>query len=261
MCGEHRSQVIEEIKQRLKNKKKGIEKNPLRVISTQLVEAGVDIDFPVVYRALAGLDSIAQAAGRCNREGSLENLGIFKIFVPPKAAPIGVLRKAEDTTKGILSMNRDKILSSDNFKVFFEQLYFRLNSLDTKGIIPLLCDGRRNCEFSFRTVSEKFRLIDDQNSQSILVPFQEGEKWINLLKEKGAERWLMRKLQRFTVNIYRNDFVRLIKEKAIEEIALSNSNKQSGIYCLIGNQQYNNNVGLIGIFEEDKLSEPESFMC
>ena len=90
MCGEHRSDVIGVIKQRLKNNE------PVRVISTQLVEAGVDIDFPVVYRALAGLDSIAQAAGRCNREGRLlPELGKVVVFVSPRKAPAGILRKAD----------------------------------------------------------------------------------------------------------------------------------------------------------------------
>jgi CRISPR-associated endonuclease/helicase Cas3 len=92
MCGAHRSAQIAEIKQWLKE---GI---PTRVVSTQLVEAGVDLDFPVVYRALAGLDSIAQAAGRCNREGLQEN-GIVVVFIPPSKIPIGHLRQAASTTK------------------------------------------------------------------------------------------------------------------------------------------------------------------
>ena len=81
MCGEHRSQVIKQIKSDL------VSEIPVRVVSTQLVEAGVDIDFPTVYRAMAGLDSIAQAAGRCNREGRLNALGKLGqviVFNPPK---------------------------------------------------------------------------------------------------------------------------------------------------------------------------------
>lgn len=83
MCGAHRKDVIAHIKERLKAKREGRDTRPLRVVSTQLVEAGVDIDFPVVYRALAGLDSIAQAAGRCNREGRMQGLGRVVVFVPP----------------------------------------------------------------------------------------------------------------------------------------------------------------------------------
>ncbi|MDB5939861.1 MAG: CRISPR-associated helicase/endonuclease Cas3, partial [Polaromonas sp.] len=94
MCGSHRKEVIDQIKTRLKAKREGTDLEPLRVVSTNLVEAGVDIDFPVVYRALAGLDSIAQAAGRCNREGKLPGKGRVVVFVPPGRPPMGHLRKA-----------------------------------------------------------------------------------------------------------------------------------------------------------------------
>ena len=96
MCGAHRSKKIGAIRRRLEQ---GL---PTRVISTQLVEAGVDVDFPVVYRALAGLDSIAQAAGRCNREGLIEK-GTVVVFIPPTRPPAGVLRQAAEIGGRLLS--------------------------------------------------------------------------------------------------------------------------------------------------------------
>ena len=108
MCGEHRSRVISHVKQRL------LAGESVRVVSTQLVEAGVDVDFPVVYRALAGLDSLAQAAGRCNREGTLER-GEVMVFVPPTKAPLGPLRRAANTTVSLLAENPDHPLTRDLF--------------------------------------------------------------------------------------------------------------------------------------------------
>ncbi len=102
MCGQHRSKIIELIKNQLNSG------GEIRVISTQLVEAGVDIDFPVVYRALAGLDSITQSAGRCNREGKLNadgKLGEVHIFVPPTSAPKGMLLKGEQTSRELFSLD------------------------------------------------------------------------------------------------------------------------------------------------------------
>jgi len=97
LCGEHRSRLIRYIKWRLK---KGC---ALCVVSTQLIEAGVDVDFPVVFRAFAGLDSIAQATGRCNREGKLpDGPGRVFVFNPPQPSPLGLLRKVENTAKELL---------------------------------------------------------------------------------------------------------------------------------------------------------------
>ena len=101
----------------------------VRVVSTQLVEAGVDVDFPVVYRALAGLDSIAQAAGRCNREGKLER-GEVVVFVPPIKAPPGPLRRAADTAVSLLSGSSDHTLTRDLFSRYFEHFYMKAPSLD-----------------------------------------------------------------------------------------------------------------------------------
>ena len=89
MCGQHRSDKLKEIRVKL------TANEPVRVISTPLAEAGVDVDFPVVYRALSGLDSIAQAAGRCNRNGKFSHLGQVKVFVAPNPVPPGLTRTRE----------------------------------------------------------------------------------------------------------------------------------------------------------------------
>jgi CRISPR-associated endonuclease/helicase Cas3 len=169
MCGEHRSEVIAGIKAKLKRG------DSIRVVSTQLVEAGVDLDFPVVYRALAGLDSIAQAAGRCNREGKLSELGKVVVFAPPKSAPIGLLRKGEDATKSLLRTRPDLVeaLSPEAFKTYFETFYGKVNSFDIKGILALLAGpDAQKFQIQFRTAAQRFRLIDDSAQKSIVVWFR-----------------------------------------------------------------------------------------
>jgi CRISPR-associated endonuclease/helicase Cas3 len=124
---------------------------PIRVISTQLVEAGVDIDFPVVYRALAGLDSIAQAAGRCNREGRLDK-GEVHVFVPPKPAAAGLLRMAEQATRILweaLPPEADP-MGVERFAEFFRRLYGDAD-LDAKDVCNLLRVGQTGrCQFPHR---------------------------------------------------------------------------------------------------------------
>ena len=219
MCAQHRSDNIGAIKAALKARLKalaaGDEPHPVRVVSTQLVEAGVDIDFPVVYRALAGLDSIAQAAGRCNREGRLEK-GDVHVFVPPKRPPAGLLRQAEQTTRavwGALPPDADP-LGVGRFPEYFRQLYEDAN-LDEKGIADLLRVGKE-ADVNFRAAAESFRLIDNQDSATVFVRYQRGEaeSGINILLQKlrkdGPDRWLLRKLQRYAVTIYQYDLQRLL---------------------------------------------------
>lgn len=232
MCGEHRSKVIADITARLKRNE------PVHVISTQLVEAGVDVDFPVVYRALAGLDSIAQAAGRCNREGKLNNLGRVVVFVPPKPAPPGLLRQAAQISVSLLSGNASNVLGRDLAKQFFEHLYVRAPSLDKHGIHEYLTQDARDCQIQFRTVAEKFRLIDDSAYQTILVRYGDNDILLGKLEKEGPQRWLMRKLQRYSVNIPKRLFAQLEKQGDVREV-------WQGIYAQVGDTLYDKSLGVV----------------
>ena len=245
MCGQHRSGIIEKIKGKLKNGE------PVRVISTQLVEAGVDFDFPVVYRAFAGLDSIAQAAGRCNREGKLlPKLGKVIVFNPPRKAPVGILRKAADTARSVFSTADHDPLEYSFFERYFSELYWKANSLDSKEIVSLLSPDYQECGIYFRTAAERFQIIDDSFQKTILVRYGEGESLVDLLKLKGPERWLMRKLQRYTVNVYNDDFNLLLRQGSIEEV-------QPKIFALTTNIVYSKDVGLL---VDETFYNPEQFI-
>ena len=204
MCGAHRKEVIDQIKQRLKDKRNGHDRRPLRVVSTQLVEAGVDIDFPVVYRALAGLDSIAQAAGRCNREGRLVGKGRVVVFVPPERPPLGDLRKGADACIFTLHDQAHDPLARALFGRYFTEFYHSVD-LDSHGIVGLLKVETRTLATQFRSAAEAFRLIDDKDTAMVVVRYSpqrdEIAKLLGLLEKEGPQRWLMRQLQRYTVSI------------------------------------------------------------
>lgn len=242
MCGAHRSQLIASIKSRLKD---GV---ATRVISTQLVEAGVDVDFPVVYRALAGLDSIAQAAGRCNREGKLTGKGEVVVFVPPKPAPLGLLRKGENACRSVLHGVTEQPLARAHFATYFEHL-FRACELDPKGICDDLfmahdkLDGRE-LAVNFRTAADKFKLIADEDSAPIVVLYrgadgQDGsiDKWLATLRKEKPQRWLMRKLQRYTVNLHCAPAMQLLAQGDIEEI-------MPGLFVQVSDWLYDPDLGL-----------------
>lgn len=241
MCGAHRSRLILDIKARLRE---GV---PTRVVSTQLVEAGVDLDFPVVYRALAGLDSIAQAAGRCNREGFLNEqgrLGKVEVFIPPKAAPPGLLRKGEDACRSVLHGHDGDALDRGLFARYFEHFYHACD-LDADKICDLLKVDGQTLAVNFRTAADRFRLIKDEDSVPILVLYRGpdgGDSTVDILlaslRKDGPERWLMRKLQRYTVNIHRRDAMRLMGRGDIEEVV-------PGLFAQVNSLLYHPMLGFL----------------
>jgi CRISPR-associated endonuclease/helicase Cas3 len=210
MCAEHRFQTLEKIRQKLSDRS-----IPLFVVSTSLVEAGVDLDFPVVYRALAGLDSIAQAAGRCNREGKLPTLGKTVVFVP-QDQPAYVLSPASLAREHLREDRLSQIFFPETFSRYFAQRFFQLGeqSLDEKNIIGLL---GKHLEYSFRTAAERFRLIDDGWQLPLIVPFGEAPEVVDKLIEWDARR-LFRKLQRYTVSIPKTVMWQLLDEGHAREL-------------------------------------------
>lgn len=213
MCGEHRSKVIREIKERLKRGE------DCRVISTQLVEAGVDVDFPAVYRALAGLDSVAQAAGRCNREGRLSaqgRLGEVHVFVPPKAAPPGLLRKGEDTMREMPHIDGFDPQDPRFFEKYFALFYGRVIDTGARFRDMLVRDVHPALEMAFRTAGHEFKIIDDSKQQVVFVRWDGNDKWLNQLRAVGPTRENLRALQRSTVSLSKSIF--LAKQSDVEEI-------------------------------------------
>ncbi|MEE9319531.1 MAG: CRISPR-associated helicase Cas3' [Granulosicoccus sp.] len=249
LCGQHRSNLIAEIKCRLG------QGESIRVVSTQLIEAGVDLDFPVVYRALAGLDSIAQAAGRCNREGGQQGKGKVVVFVPPEPAPIGHLRHGEQITKSLMSSFSGSPLTRELFKQYFERFYAAVHSLDKHKIKSLLTPqgkGDDQLQVQFRTAANRFRLIED-SGHSVIVNYvtdenDEVKMLLRKLKNDGPQRWLMRKLQRYAVNVLEFHFNQLLENHEVREI-------WPGIYAQDSSTLYHPTLGLL---TEDVPLSPES---
>ncbi len=223
MCPQHRLELIHGIREQLKAGK------PCRVISTQLIEAGVDVDFPVVWRALGPLDSIVQVAGRCNREGRLA-AGQMHVFRPvDHKLPPGVYQSATDQTAITLASlgSHDQAterLATDPqlFAQYFQSLY---------QVIPT--DYARRDEntiqedhskLRFRQVARKARVIEDAG-QPVIVPFKEGRSLVEGIRGRlpvsGQPRFTrddLRRLQRFMVSVHTNKFQRMLGLKQIRPL-------------------------------------------
>ncbi|MFA7094566.1 MAG: CRISPR-associated helicase Cas3' [Thermovirgaceae bacterium] len=231
MCGEERSEVISDIKKKLSDSV------PIKVISTQLVEAGVDIDFPVVYRAMSGMDSIAQAAGRCNREGKLcykGEMGQVVVFSPSKPAPPGLLRKGEDAARTLIRNKSVNELSPELFRDYFRNYFASINDLDKPDFERRLKKEADEFKFQFRTFSRDFNLIDNTKQKPVIIWYKgrtrDSREIIEELKKFGPNKSRLRKLQRFTVNIPYPLWQKLIGLGYIEEVHGFSIQAGDGLY-------------------------------
>ena len=208
MCPVHRKQKLDEIRERLKSGK------TCRVVSTSLIEAGVDVDFPRVFREMAGLDSIQQAAGRCNRVGkrSAES-SIVTVF------------ESENKVNKLIAVNRDAAEetvrdwtqpnTTSTIERYFKAYRDFLRNDDKSGVITASEKGISGCGLPFEWIAKEFKLID-QNTFAVYIPIGEGKELVSRLREGERSRGLYRRAGMYSVSVYQNQFDSLINAGAAE---------------------------------------------
>ena len=208
MVPAQRQVLLDKIKERLRRGE------PCRVVSTSLIEAGVDVDFPAVYRELAGLDSVMQAAGRCNREGKRPADESFVTIFERTELPPQLFQAAVGAAREVLKEDRDPAAPETMTRYFRSLRDLSGDALDRQGVIEAFTQGIGGCEFPFRTVAEKFRLID-RNTYTIYIPYGEGTALLRRLQDGECSRDLYRKLGRYAVSVYDKHYQALYNAGAL----------------------------------------------
>ena len=232
MCGAHRSDVLHRIREQVGT-------GPCRVVSTQLVEAGVDLDFPVVYRAEAGFDSIAQAAGRCNREGKLSGLGTTYVFEAEQTPPKGFLRDTAQTARELWPRHSDP-LAPTAIDAYFRLHYWKSSDqLDKHEVLPCATiDWKRGLtRFQFRDMEERYKIIRT-NEVPILVPYDDdADKYLAQLQSPHVPFVSQRFLQPYLVSVPEGTFHALVRDRVVQL-------HESGVGLLLRRDAYDLKRGL-----------------
>lgn len=255
LCAAHRRVELAAIRRDLKAGR------PVRLIATSLVEAGVDFSFPTVYRAMAGLDSIAQAAGRCNRNGELPELGRVFIFTSPEGEtrkPPPELRQFAEVAASVLRKHDDP-LGLDTLQDYFQQLYWQRGreELDaalvgpepTRGILKALALYQSDRDYPFADIAKAFRIIDSP-LVPVIVPYRPADNpdIVARLLERlrhvpaGKTGGIARALQPYLVQIPRTARNALLAAGAAECIRAAELGDQ--FVFLLNGDLYQPDVGL-----------------
>jgi CRISPR-associated endonuclease/helicase Cas3 len=254
MCPIHRHSTIEEIKQRLKDGRKCI------VVSTSLIEAGVDVDFPVVYRAMCGLDSIIQAAGRCNRERKCDYAYVYvfdfeeeEYKVSKSSAYGNYLGQRQSITK-IIALQYEDVTTPEAIKEYFDRLFANADKseLDKKNIVNRLNQGYdvstpKDFIFDFEDIAHDFKMIDDDTCSVMIEYDDEAIRKIKELEYGSFSKANLRTLQKYTVNLNKYEYNKLKEIKAIKEI-------EQSIGILLSREDYSDKTGII-ILEQLGIAE------
>lgn len=210
MCPKHRMAVLDQIRDRLRENRRCI------LISTSLVEAGVDLDFSSVYRQLAGMDSMIQAAGRCNREGKkeAEQSKVYIFDLKEQKDALGQ-RQQIDISRSLLTENRD-ISSLDTIEEYFRELYYvRGEGLDKKQILKKF----EKRSYNFASAAENFKLIEN-SEKTVFVPFDEGAReLLRQIELQGFSKDRMRQAGKYCIGIFETEWNTLYGLGKIQQIS------------------------------------------
>lgn len=256
MCPVHRGEVLAEVRRRLRQRAR------CHLVSTQVIEAGVDVDFPLVLRALAGLDSIAQSAGRCNREGRADT-GLVEVFVPDAASEgrlPSAIAAARNAAAQVLPDFADDPLSPPAVEAYFRQHYWKQSDhgwdrpdvMGCFGIAPGAAGAPAVLDLNFEEAASRFVMID-QFQRGVVVPYgEEGRALVGaLLSGRPPDRAIWVRLQRHSVSIPEPTLARLTDAGIVTET-------QMGIAVLADPSAYDPLMGLL--VDRDTVS-PESLCC
>jgi CRISPR-associated endonuclease/helicase Cas3 len=225
LCGQHRREVLQTVRDRLNHKQ------PCILVSTQVVEAGVDLDFPLVYRAIAPLDRIVQVAGRCNREGKLGKGNVI-VFQPEEGkVPPGEYRKAVDETIRLL---KRKNLDWDDPSIFAEYFQSLYQGLETDGKEI----QKYRASFDYPKVAEEFKLIPDDTTPVAIAYDDRAIEIIQRIKQRGLKSGDLKALQPYLVNLRSREFKQTeeLREQIAEGIWVWNGNYDSMRGIAIGDK-------------------------
>lgn len=231
MYPKHRKRILACVRERLLNKEKCI------LISTSLVEAGVDLDFACVYRQIAGIDSIIQAAGRCNREGerSAEESRVF-VFGLEGERPVRNQRQQIDIAKAVLH-DYGNLADLACITNYFVRLYkARGDSLDKKHIM----EEFKNKDYHFAKVGREFQLIEENTKTIFIGKEQEAEELLEEIKIKGISKERMRKAGQYCIQVYDNFFEKLYGAGMVRSV----TEDMQDFFELASPEQYSENCGI-----------------
>lgn len=213
LCPSDRKHLLAEIRTRLQTGA------PCRVVATSLIEAGVDLDFPAVWREEAGLDSILQAAGRCNREGkrsaAQSPVTVFRLAGQPVPA---MIRPNTDAARAVLRDFADPTEPTAIYAYF--SLFLSLkgeDALDQKGILPGFAHGMEGRILPFATAAERFHLIESP-AVTVYLALPEAEPLIESLRAETCSRALYRRLGQYSVTVYPQHLMALQSAGAVEAL-------------------------------------------